>query len=355
MKRNILLLAACALLLTAGCEKDPKPGNDTNDGTYAYVLNEGSWGGNNAEISRLNITTGTIEADWFTSANGRGLGDLAQDLVHYGNKLYASVHTSNTVEVIDPATGKSLKQIDMGNRGPRYIIGYGGKIYVTCYDKSVVRIDTATYAIEASCPLSGMQPEQICRRNDRLYICNSWQYDADGNFEYDSTLSVVDISSFSEIMKLPILIDPATQTHAHNPGKIKRNTKGDMFIACAGNYNTEAARTVKLTMGNSFQFSPYPITAANFDFYGDDMYSYTIAYDADWNQTATFYCNETPILTSYSTTLSNAYGININPANGDIYICNSPYGANGDVYCFSKEGTERWHVEAGIYASKVVF
>ena len=134
MKKNILLLAACALLLTVGCEKDPKPENNTNDGTYAYVLNEGSRGVNNAEISRLNIKDGTIEADWFSAANGRGLGDLAQDLVHYGNKLYATVHTSNKVEVIDPATGKSLKQIDMGNRGPRYIACHGGKIYVTCYD-----------------------------------------------------------------------------------------------------------------------------------------------------------------------------------------------------------------------------
>ena len=358
MKKTFLLLAACMLLLTVGCEKDPQNNNQTNDGTYAYVLNEGAWGGNDAEISRLNIKDGTIEANWFSAANGRGLGDLAQDLVHYGNKLYATVHTSNTVEVIDPATGKSLKQIDVGNRGPRYMACYGGKVYVTCYDKTVVRIDTVTYDIEAVCPLSGMQPEQICLLGNWLYICNSWQYGDNGETVYDSTLSVVDISTFTEVMKLPILVDPANQTYAYNPNKIKKNNRGEMVIDCPGDYYDQVnkpAQTVVLTVGSTPTFTCYPINLTNFDFYGNDLYSYATSYDASWNPTAVFYRNETPILTSYSATLSNAYGININPTNGDIYICNSQFGVNSDVYCFANDGTERWHVEAGIYASKVVF
>ena len=355
MKRTFLFLAACALLLTVGCEKDPTNNNSTNDGTYAYVLNEGAWGGNDAGISRLNIKDGTIEVDWFAKANGRGLGDLAQDLIYYGSRLYASVNGSNTIEVIDPVTGKSLKQIDMGNRGPRYLLGYGGKIYVTCYDKTVVRIDTATRAIDGVCHLSGMQPEQMCMLGGSLYVCNSWEYDANGNAVYDSTLSWVDIASFSEMMKLDILTDVATQTYALNPGRIKRNSDGEMFIACAGDYDNKPAQTVKFTMGSGPKFTLCPITVTNFDFNGNDMYSYATSYDDNWNPTATFYCNDTPILTNYSSVLNNAYGININPENGDIYVCNSPYGVNGDVYCFTKDGTERWHVEAGIFASKVVF
>ena len=358
MKRTILFLAACALLLTVGCEKEPSNNNSTNDGTYAYVLNEGAWGGNDAGISRLNIKDGTIEVDWFEQANGRGLGDLAQDLIYYGSRLYASVHGSNTIEVIDPETGRSVKQINMGNRGPRYLLGYGGKIYVTCYDKTVVRIDTATCAIDGVCQLSGMQPEQLCRRNDWLYICNSWQYDENGNAVYDSTLSVVDLSSFTEIMRLPILINSSTQTHAYNPSKIKRNSVGNMVIDCPGDYYDQVnkpALTVELHTGSSYTFTPYPINLTNFEFYNDDLYGYATSYDANWNPTAVFYRNETPILTSYGNTLNNAYGININPENGDIYVCNSPYGMSSDVYCFTKDGTERWHVEAGIFASKVVF
>lgn len=356
MKKHILFLSTYALLLAVGCEKDPTPISNTTDGNYAYVLNEGNWGANDSEISRLNIDNGTIEANWFSASNGRGLGDLAQDLVHYGTKLYATIHGSNTIEVVDPATGKSLRRIDMGDRGPRYIAYHEGKIYVTCYDKSVVRIDTTTYAIEAACHLSGMRPEQLCVVGERLYVCNSWEYGTANEAVYDSTLSVIDIPSFTEIAKVGIVISPATQTHALNPNRIKANNQGQLVISCGGDYKTRPAQTVICTLTSGTPtFSVYPITATNFDFYGNDMYAYATTYDAHSNPTTLFYCNETPILESYSSTLSYTYSININPDNGDLYICNSPIFANSDVYCFSKEGDKRWQVEAGVFTSKVVF
>ena len=70
------------------------------DGT-AYVLNEGNWGGNEASLSRINLTSGAITNNVFSTANGRDLGDVAQDLVVYGTKAYVTVSFSNTVEIIN--------------------------------------------------------------------------------------------------------------------------------------------------------------------------------------------------------------------------------------------------------------
>lgn len=70
------------------------------DGT-AYVLNEGNWGQNEASLSRVDMTTGSITNNVFSTANGRGLGDVAQDLVVYGTKAYITVSFSNTVEIVD--------------------------------------------------------------------------------------------------------------------------------------------------------------------------------------------------------------------------------------------------------------
>lgn len=354
MKRSTLI-TLCTVLLMASCEKDPENNNTSpSNGTYAYVLNEGVWGYNNAEISRINITDGAIETDWFSQANGRGLGDVAQDLIHYGNKLYATVYMSNTIEVVDPATGKSIKQIDMGNRGPRYMASYNGKVYVTCYDKSVVRIDTTTLTIEATCPLSGMQPEQLCADEGKLYVCNSWQRDNGGNSIYDSTLSVVDIATFTEIAKLTLRTEDGTL--AVNPGKIKANDQHQMIVSCAGDYDAHPAVTIRFNPYANTPFQKNDISVTNFDLYHNDLYAYATTYDAEWNPSIQIFHNSTPILQTYSHILSNAYSININPANGDIYICNSPYGANGDIYCFSNGETKlRWQVEAGIYPSKVIF
>ena len=351
MKKNFLFLAACALLLTVGCEKDPKPTNPTNDGTSAYVLNEGAWGGNDAGISRLNIKDGTIETDWFAQANGRGLGDVAQDLMRYGSHLYVTVFESNTLEVLDPETGRSVKQIDMGTRGPRYLLGYNGKVYVTCYDKTVLRIDTTSFDIEATCPLSGMQPEQLCVVDGKMYVCNTWEYDSDGNAVYDNSISEVDLNSFSEVGKITV---------GTNPGRIKALPDHRFIVACSGDYYTEPATTlvVNVVDGNQTEIS---VAVTNFDINGNDIYMYATAYDASWNPTANFYYMDanamqpTPILESVSSTLKNAYGINVNPATGDLYICNSAYGAAADVYRFDKNGTQTLNAEAGTRASKVVF
>ena len=160
MKNNIITMFLLAATLFAACKKEPVPDTPSTSTAPAYLLNEGSWGGNDAGISLIDLNSDKVEINWFRNNNGRGIGDLAQDLIHYGGKLYASVHTSNTIEVINPATGKSLKQIDMGTRGPRYLASHNGKVYVSCYDKTTIHNDTATLANKASCPISGMQPEQ---------------------------------------------------------------------------------------------------------------------------------------------------------------------------------------------------
>ena len=76
------------------------------DGT-AYVLNEGTWGNNEASLSRVDLSTGTITNNVFGTANGRDLGDVAQDLVVYGTKAYVTVSFSNTVEVVNKSDNTS--------------------------------------------------------------------------------------------------------------------------------------------------------------------------------------------------------------------------------------------------------
>lgn len=79
------------------------------DGNTVMVLNEGSWGGNNAEISKLNFATSNHIINYFSQSNGRGLGDVAQDILYYNGKVFVTVTFSNSIETIDPSNGQSTR------------------------------------------------------------------------------------------------------------------------------------------------------------------------------------------------------------------------------------------------------
>ena len=93
-----------------------------------------------------------MNPDFFLSENKRGLGDTANDMKLYGSKLYIVVNVSSQIEVMDAATGKSLKQIpffaENGTpRQPRYVAFADGNAYVCSFDGTLSRIDTTSLAV----------------------------------------------------------------------------------------------------------------------------------------------------------------------------------------------------------------
>ena len=60
---------------------------------------------------------------------------------------------------------------------------------------------------------------------------------------------------------------------------------------------------------------------------------------------------------SDGTQLQTPYNITVNPLNGDVYITDAgtSYTANGDVYCFDKDGKKKFSFEAGLCPASMVF
>lgn len=73
------------------------------------VLNEGGWGANNAGVSMVDIAAGTADNNFFDNANGRGLGDVAQDIIVDATNAYITVSFSNSLEIMDIYSGKSTR------------------------------------------------------------------------------------------------------------------------------------------------------------------------------------------------------------------------------------------------------
>ena len=360
-KQFFMFLGAMALIAAVSCTKDepvtpnpkPDPDNPQAKTELAYVLSEGSWGGNNASLDAIDLEKGTITQGFFSEANGRGLGDLACDVVRYGSKLYVTVSESGKIEVVNPATGKSTKQIDMGDRYPRYIAAHGGKLYVSCYKPhSVVCIDTATCEIVQTCELGGNNPEGICVAGDNLYVCSGYIADAEGTYYYDSTLRVVNIASFNETGTVKV---------GSNPKLVKALDGNKVVVNCLGDYGANPATTVVVnTADNSVTAMPVALTV--FDVYNSTtIYGYATEYDENWTPMAKFYkvdvsaATSEEILQSHASSLSAAYCLNVNAQKNLIFIGTGVYNANGDIFCFDLSGSKKWEAEAGIYPCKIVF
>lgn len=347
-----LTTVVCIALVFVGCKKPTEEEENAAMPEHgAIVLNEGGWGNNEAELSVIDFSDMSITNSFFAKINGRGLGDVAQDVVVYGGKVYVAVWGSNTIEVLDRKSGKST-QIKMGDRGPRYIACDGAKVYVSCYSPcSVVRIDTASLQIEATCQLSGLQPEGLCVAGDNIFVLNTWKQDAAGTPLYDSTMSVVSKASFTETQKITVGV---------NPQKIKKLDDGHLAVSYTGDYDNVQGGVAIVDLSD-MSIRRIGSAISNMDTYGGKIYYYAHNYGQAWNGQIHMVdgttLQESTITVSETTSFSAQYypyAINVNPTTGEIYIAGAQYGANGDIYCFTQSGSLKWKLEAGPLPSKIV-
>ncbi len=352
---NRILAVALVALAFASCDKESNNNDepDTTSGATveALVVNEGNWGANNATITALNVANGeVVEADWFSAKNHRGLGDVAQDMVKYGTKVYATVTFSNSLEVIDAKTGVS-QRVDMGNRKPRSIAADGGKLYITCYNPiSVVRVDTASLEIEATCPLGTFQPEGIAVMNGKAFVASSSISDASSNFTYDDKLYVIDLATFA---------NPTAITVGSNPQDVMPIADGKIIVNYWGDYGANPAGTA-IVDANTLAVSQTGQALTRMDVYNGKAYGYATVYDEQYNQTVSYKTvSADGTVADFPFTFSigeNPYGISVNHYNGTIYIFgDGNYTANGTIYCYTQSGDLRFMLDAGIMPKKAVF
>lgn len=148
--------------------------------TGAYVVNAGNMYSNiESSLTAIDYASSTATQNVFKAANGRTLGNTANDGIVYGNKIYLAVDQSNTIEVIDKKTKQSIKQIKttelLGNAEgaePRHIIADGGKVYFTTYGGYVAAVDTTDFALQKKWKV-GNYPEGLVFGNGNLYVANS--------------------------------------------------------------------------------------------------------------------------------------------------------------------------------------
>lgn len=333
------------------CDDNDKPGTEPEPEDSVsgyYILNNGKWANNNASLSFYNPETDKVETDRFKAVNNRGLGDLAQDIIVYGDKMYIAVYGSGTIEVTDKK-GKSVEQIKSTDSEnplqPRYLTSHNGKIYVSLFDGYVARIDTLSLEIEKTIKV-GRNPEQLVVTNNKLYVANSGGISFP---DYDNTVSVIDIPSFTEQKKIEMIV---------NPCDLAVNSKGDVYVISLGEYgNPDLPNTLQRINANTDKVEVIE-NATRMTILDDEIYA---IYNQWGAETIGFYIYDTikkevtsERFISENSTIPNPYRISIDGSPGAIFISDSDYTNNGDVYMFSLDGTLQKKFEAGLNPEKVI-
>lgn len=350
LQSALYTLALVAFLASCRDEKitpDPEP-EPVAERKGIYVLAEGSMNANNSTLTYYNYENKALTADKFNSENGRGLGDTANDIVVYGSKMYIVVNVSSTIEVVDPKTARSIKQIPVkdGERGrePRYITFDKGRGYISNFDGTVAVLDTATLTIEKYIPV-GRNPEQLAVANGKLYVANSGGLEYESG-DYDKTVSVINLTTLTEIDKIPVVM---------NPQVLAADQYGDVYVISTGNYKDVGPA---LTIIDS---KTDAVKSSTEFFGGDFVIKGDTAYIPDYSGTVKLYNVKTETLISENfisdgTPISSIGGVTVDDLTGEVFVSDAKdYSSNGTVTCFNKMGVKQYAIEAGISPSKVVF
>lgn len=343
--RSTLLCMFTAFIFSAcSDDDDKKPGIDTSSGYGAYVLNNGQMNTNSASVSWFSIDENKMTENVFRTTNGIGLGELGQDVLEYGSKLYITVQSSGVIYVTDKNL-KVISTIKTDNEGnsilPRYMKTHNGKIYLTLFDKYLARIDTTSLTIDAKIE-TGPNPEMLEIINNKIYVANSGGLNETPN----NTVSIVNLELTS---KTDIEV-------VSNPVELKKDKNNNLYLVSRGNYttipntlqqiNTTTNEVTVLDKGRSF--SIFPID--------DKLWILNKGYDEsnNWAPYSSFLyydINAKKIVDESFITDGTTYPdisyMTKEPVSGDYYVLVANGTNNGDLCIFSSAGKFKSKYDTG--------
>ena len=325
-----------------------------------YLLNEGNMGSNKSTLDYFDYGEGTYYKNIYSERNPsvvKELGDVGNDLLIYGSKLYAVINCSHKVEVMDASTAVRCAKIDVPNC--RYAVGDKGYVYVSSYvapvqedinapKGAVFKVDTLSMQIVGSVEV-GYQPEEMTVVGDRLYVANSGGYRKPN---YDNTISVIDLPTFQ--LCDVIVLDGTANFH-----RLVHDSKGRLWVSSRGNYYGDLNSDFFVVDPRSKAIvKDLKIPVSNV--WVDDNVAYVIS--TEWSyvtgENRVTYAkidmatmevlDRNFIKDGTDAYIKHPYGIAVNPVTKDIYVTDAKsYVVSGTVYCFSKDGVLKWKQTAG--------
>lgn len=375
--RSILPFYYFTLLLLCACRQDvmivPMENIDTGGKTTKseiigmYLLNEGNMGSNKSSLDYLDLSDSNSTTHYYRNIYSErnpstvmSLGDVGNDCQIYGSRLWLVINCSNKVEVARADSAIRIGKIDIPNcryvsfkDQYAYVSSYVGSVYSGSNSPlgSVYKVDTLSLQKVDSCAV-GYQPEEIAIIDNKLYVANSGGYQGMTGQGYESTVSVIDLTTMKETEKIVV---------APNLHHVKADKYNQLWVTARGDYMKEKSTiwwlepdiNGKMKVGGHLD---QPVS--DLCIVGDSLYFYGSQWsEVTMSNTVTYGIINVRTHQIVSHSLSDApeiskirmpYGIIVNPIHRDFYLMDAKnYVSSGELLHFLPDGTFDWKVKTG--------
>ena len=336
--RSLLFTMLCSLILGisfTACSDDDEDKLIIDPEDYpAYILNEGIWGSNNANISRFFPSYKGIDSDYYQQVNGKLMGDLANAMIEEENNIYVVIGGSKYVARLDlNCVEQARYSFPEGEGEPRCIDVEDGYVYVTQHGGQVSKLDAQTLKLVSTFK-GGDNLEGIVEKDGKLYVANAWK----GVYDFNKELLVINAETMTKTGSIDVVLNPVQVQEIDDK----------IYVISQGNYeDVQAVLQVIDTKAGTSKVIVKDVDKIT-EGHNGLIYGVRSTYDADWNTINSFFTynpkkgtvSETSFLQDAPSSISSTaiYLLEVGGYADFIYIGISDYVTNGTIYQFDASG-----------------
>lgn len=210
------------------------------DADLAYIINYGSYSGDKSTITSYNKYADEVQNGYYKTVNGVDMVSNVQYAYNYNGNIYLMNNNADGISWVDTKTfEQTTNAISDDFVKPRYCIGYGDFLYVSCYEGDVWYDSSLGYISKFNLNTKNVEKIELPGGPEGMAIVNGKLYVA---LRYGKQIAVIDLAteavSHIDVAGQPVFFrkDPENNLYV----SITRNWDDTEAQAGIGFLNTES-------------------------------------------------------------------------------------------------------------------